>query len=170
MSEHESLTPPKVQGVSRRTLIEGAAWSLPVIAVAVAAPAASASGDIGAFSLNGTCGVLGVLGPGFLLTASATAPIPSGTVIDITGTGVANIGVFTTTGGTATVTVISPTARRITTTSDIPAGAAIAMRTTLSITVAFTLPAATTLPDGWTGTGSKPNGTVTSTLVLCSAT
>ena len=132
MAEHESPTPPKVQGVSRRPLI--------------------------------------VHGPGLLPSASAPAPPPSATAIDTTGTGVANIGVFTITGGTATVTVISPTARRITTTSDIPAGAAIAMRTTLSITVAFTLAAATTLPDGWTGTGSKPNGTVTSTLVLCSAT
>ena len=170
MPEPKALTPPETSGVSRRTLIEGAAWSLPVIAVAVASPAASASGDIGAYSLNGTCGVLGVLGPGFTLTASATAPIPAGTTIAITGSGVANIGVFSITGGTATVTVISPTSRLITTTADIPAGSTMAMRTTLSITVAFTLSGSTTLPEGWTGTDGKPNGTVTSSLVLCSAT
>lgn len=162
--------PPTESGLSRRTMLKGATWSLPVIAVAVASPAASASGDIGAFHLDGTCGVEGVLGPGFLLTASATAPIPAGTTITITGSGIANIGVFSVTGGTAGVSVLSGTSRLITTTADIPAGATIAMRTTLSISVAFTLNAVAALPIGWTGTGSKAAGSVSSTLILCSAT
>lgn len=160
------------KGFSRRTIVKGAAWSVPVIAAAVATPLAAAStGDVelGAFTTAGTCGVLGVLGPGFTLTASGTAPLPVGTTITITGSGVANIGVFSVTGGTASVAVLSGTSRQITLTSELPAGATIAFRTTLSISVAFTLNEVVTLPAGYIGTGSKTTGSVSSTLVLCSA-
>lgn len=126
--------------------------------------------DVGAFSTAGTCGVLGVLGPGFIVQASATEALPVGTTIDVIGAGVANIGVFSVTGVTATVTVLSPTARRIVLTSALPAGAQMALRTTLSITVAFSLSGTVTLPDGHTATGAKTAGSVTSTLVMCSAT
>lgn len=159
------------RGISRRTLVKGAAWSVPVVAAAVATPLAAASGggNVGAFTLNGTCGVLGVIGPGFLLTASGSAPLPAGTVITITGSGVANIGVFSVTGGTATVAVLSATSRQITLTTALPAGATLALRTILSISVAFTLSATAALPSGYTGTGAKTTGGVNSTLVLCSA-
>ncbi|MFJ2550872.1 hypothetical protein [Microbacterium sp. NPDC087591] len=160
----------KEKGFSRRTVVKGAAWSVPVIAAAVATPLAAAStADVGAFTTAGTCGILGVLGPGFTLTASATAPLPVGTTITITGSGVANIGVFSVTGGTASVSVLSGTSRLITLTSELPAGATIAFRTTLSISVAFTLNEVVTLPTGYVGTGAKTTGSVSSTLVLCSA-
>lgn len=141
------------------------------MAVGAAAPAASASttNDIGAFSLDGSCGTLGVLGPGFTLTAGPTAAIPAGTVINITGSGIANIGVFSITGGTANVNVLSPTSRTITLTAPLAPGATLSARTTLSISVGFTLNAAATLPAGYTGTGSKSTGSVNATLVLCSA-
>jgi large repetitive protein len=138
--------------------------------VAVSVEADDGVVDLGAYHINGSCGVLGVLGPGFTLTAGPAAPLPVGTSVLITGSGVANIGVFSVTGGTASVTVLSSTSRLITLTSALPAGATIAFRTTLSITVAFTLNAATTLPTGYVGTGSKPAGSVNATLVLCSAT
>ncbi|MDQ0707831.1 hypothetical protein QFZ52_000483 [Arthrobacter woluwensis] len=155
---------------SRRAVVKGAAWSVPVIAAAVAAPAASAStSELGALALNGTCGVLGVLGPGFTLTASATAPIPAGTVITISGSGVANIGVFSVTGGVATVNVLSGTSRQITLTAPLAAGTTLNLRTTLSLTVAFGLNATVALPSGYTATGGKLTGSVNSTLVLCSA-
>ena len=94
----------KNSGFTRRTVVKGAAWSVPVIAAAVATPLAAASTvDVGAFALDGSCGVLGVLGPGFTLTAGPTTPLPVGTSILINGTGIANIGVFSVTGGTATV-------------------------------------------------------------------
>ncbi|MFK3676441.1 hypothetical protein ACI2IP_01835 [Microbacterium sp. NPDC090218] len=162
----------KNKGVSRRTLVKGAAWSVPVIAAAVATPLAAASGDIevGAFSLDGTCGILGTLGPGFTLQAGPTVALPVGTSVTITGSGIANIGVFSVTGGTAEVGVLSPTSRQITLTAAVPAGATIAFRTTLSITVAFTLNATTTLPAGYVATGAKTAGSVSSTLVLCSDT
>lgn len=158
------------KGLSRRTVVKGAAWSVPVIAAAVATPLAAASlADVGAFALAGTCGTLGLLGPGFTLTADATTPLPVGTTVTVTGSGVANIGVFSVTGGTATVATLSGTSRQITLTSALPAGATIAFRTTLSITVAFQLNAVATLPSGFAGTGAKTAGNVSSTLVLCSA-
>lgn len=112
---------------------------------------------------------LGVLGPGFTLTASATAPLPVGTTVVVNGWGVANIGVSSVTGGTASVAVLSGTSRSITLTSELPAGATIAFRTTLSITIAFTLGASVTLPDGYVGTGAKQSAGVTATPSLCSA-
>lgn len=163
----EEVTTP---GLSRRTVVKGAAWSVPVIAAAVATPLAAASlADVGAFALAGTCGTLGLLGPGFTLTADATTPLPVGTTVTVTGSGVANIGVFSVSGGTATVATLSGTSRQITLTSALPAGATIAFRTTLSITVAFQLNAVATLPGGFAGTGAKTAGNVSSTLVLCSA-
>lgn len=155
---------------SRRTVVKAAAWPVPIIAVAVATPLAAASAvDIGAFALRGTCGVLGLLGPGFTLSAGPTAPLPVGTTVAITGSGVANIGEFGVSGGTAQVTVLSGTSRQITLTSELPAGAEIAFRTTLSISVAFTLNAVAGLPAGYVGSGSKTSGIVSSTLILCSA-
>jgi hypothetical protein len=169
---NESESVDEVTGFSptRRSLVKGAAWSLPVIAVAVATPLASASTvDVGAYHLDGTCGVLGVLGPGFTLTAGPT-PLPVGTTVVVTGSGVANIGVFSVTGGTATVNVLSGTSRSIVLTSAVPANSTISFRTTLSITVAFTLNAVSTLPANYTSTGGKSSGSVSSTLIFCSAT
>ncbi len=171
MLKKDSVSTEVEPTLERRTIMKGAAWSIPVIALAVATPAAAASDvDLGAYALNGSCGTLGLLGPGFTLTAGPTEPIPVGTTVLINGSGVANIGVFSVTGGTATVSVLSGTSRLITLTSAVPAGATIAFRTTLSITVAFTLNGTTTLPTGYVATGAKPAGSVTSTLVLCSTT
>lgn len=157
-------------GISRRTIATAAAWSVPAIALAVATPAAAASTiNVGAYSLNGTCGILGVIGPGFTLKAGTTA-LPVGTTIVITGTGVANIGVFSVTGGLASVAIISARSRTITLTAPLAANATIAFRTTLSISVAFTLSAAASVPTGYIGTGAKTSGSISSTLILCSAT
>lgn len=158
------------QQISRRSIAKGAAWTVPVVAVAAAAPAAFASTvDVGAFHINGTCGVLGVLGPGFTLTAGPSTPLPVGTTVTITGSGIANIGVFSVTGGTASVAILSNTARQITLTAALPAGGTIAFRTTLSISVAFQLMATVAVPTGYTATGAKTLGNVGSTLILCSA-
>ncbi|MET4580193.1 Ig-like domain-containing protein [Ottowia thiooxydans] len=126
--------------------------------------------DLGEMNLYGSCGILGVLGPGFTLTASPTHPIPVGTQITITGSGVANIGVFSVSGGTASVSILSGTSRLVTLTSSLPAGATIAFRTTLSISVAFQLAGQLTLPAGYESAGGKLSGSVSSTLILCSAT
>lgn len=165
----EEVQPNK--GLSRRAIVKGAAWSVPVIAAAVATPLAAASGitDVGAFSLAGSCGTLGLLGPGFTLQAGPTTPLPVGTTVIVTGSGVANIGVFSISGGTANVNVLSPTSRSFVLTAPLAAGATIAARTTLSISVAFTLNAVASLPSGFSGTGAKTAGNVSSTLILCSS-
>jgi hypothetical protein len=170
MTENEFATPEKASGsVARRSVIRAGAWSVPVVALAIASPAAAASTiDVGAYHINGTCGVLGVQGPGFTLTAGPSQPLPVGTTIAITASGIANSGVWSITGGTANVNNLSGTSRLITLTSALPAGATLAARTTLSITVAFTLNAVVTLPTDYIATGAKSTGTVSSTLILCS--
>jgi hypothetical protein len=125
--------------------------------------------DVGASRYAGTCGILGVQGPGFTLTAGPTTPLPVGTTLTVVGAGVANIGVWSVTGGTAQVTVLSGITRLITLTSALPAGATMAFRTTLSQSVAFTLNSTMAFPAGYIGTGAKTAANVTSTLILCSA-
>lgn len=156
--------------VSRRAVTRTAVWSVPAVAVVSAAPAFAASGptDVGAYSVNGSCGTLGVIGPGFIITAGPE-PLPVGSMIEIVGTGVANIGVFSSTSPIA-IDVVNPSTRRGTLTAPLPANATLELRTTLSITVAFQLSATTALPTGYTATGAKTSAGVTSTLVLCSAT
>lgn len=154
---------------SRRSVVRATAWALPAVTLVTAAPAFAASpGDVGAYTLVGSCGVLGILGPGFTLTPGAQ-PLPAGTVVTITGTGVANIGVLSISGGLADVNVLSDNVRRVTLTQDLQPGQQLSMRTTLSVSVAFTLTAGSTLPEGYTATGAKTAGSVNSTLVLCSA-
>ncbi|MFB2599477.1 hypothetical protein ACEXQE_16920 [Herbiconiux sp. P17] len=172
MLKKDSVSNEVEPTLERRTIMKGAAWSIPVIALAVATPAAAASGDtdLGAYHINGSCGILGVLGPGFTLTAGPSEPLPVGTTVTIVGSGVANIGAFSVTGGTANVAILSGTSRQITLTSAVPAGATIAFRTTLSISVAFTLNATTSLPSGYVATGGKPAASVSATTILCSAT
>ena len=71
----------KNSGLSRRTVMKGAAWSVPVVAAAVATPLAAASGAIDA-SLAWTGSSTGllslnVLDGGGTLTASALVTVPT---------------------------------------------------------------------------------------------
>lgn len=155
---------------NRRAVVKGAAWSVPVIAAAIAAPAASAS-DLGALSLDGTCGALGLglLNTGFTLTASPSAPIPAGTIVTLTGSGLANIGVITLTGGLASVGVISDTVKTVTLDSDLPAGGQLQMKTVVNVSLLWSMAATVALPAGDTATGGKTTASVNGTLVLCTA-
>ncbi|MHC2185229.1 hypothetical protein [Rathayibacter agropyri] len=171
MAHTSTFRPDSDRAVTRRSVTSAAVWSVPVVAAVAATPSAAASnGDVGAFTLSGTCGTLGVLGPGFLLKASASEPLPTGTSVTVTGSGIANIGVFSFSGGAATGSILSSTSQLITLTAPLPAGATLAMRTTLSISVAFKLNAAALLPAGYTGTGAKTSGSVSSTLIFCQST
>ncbi|PPG35536.1 hypothetical protein C5E10_03765 [Pseudoclavibacter sp. RFBG4] len=161
-------SPNSPRTIDRRNLVKGAAWSVPVIALVTAAPFASAS-TVGNFSVDGSCAVLGLIGPGFVVTAGAQ-PLPIGTRIDIVGQGGVNIGVFSVTGGTASVNVLSQSASRITLTAPLAANQTLALRSTLSVSVAFRFTATATLPTGFTaGPTAKPSGSVSTLLVLCSA-
>lgn len=104
--------------ISRRTLAKSAAWSVPVVAVAVAAPMAAASNTTD-YIVSRNCALLGVLGslPTFTLSAS-TGTIPVGTVLTLTAPAVANVnlttsglsaGVLTGTTRTFTVTTAATT-------------------------------------------------------------
>lgn len=158
--------------VSRRSVTAAAAWTVPVVAVAVATPSAAASTiDVGAFQLTGTCGTLGLglLSTGFNLTAGPTA-LPTGTTIVVVGGGLANIGALTTSGSLAAVNVVSPTTRSIVLTGPLAAGATLALRTTINVSLGWSLSASVTVPTGYTATGAKAAATTSGTLVLCSAT
>jgi hypothetical protein len=155
------------RGLSRRALT-AAAWTVPVVAVAVATPAAAAStDDIGAFVLAGSCGNAGITGPGFTLRAGS-GDVPVGTTIVIVGSRVASIGVFTATSDIVTISSPSSTARLVTFIGPLPAGAFLGLRTTLSLTTAFVLTATLTLPDGYVGSGAKSAASVSSDRVFCS--
>ncbi|MCJ1688621.1 hypothetical protein [Rathayibacter sp. VKM Ac-2927] len=164
MTDPNGTTPP---GVSRRA-VNVAAWTVPVVAVALASPASAASSvDVGAFTVTGSCGTPGILGPGFRVVAGS-GDLPVGTTILINGTGVRDIGVFKATPAIAFISVLSGTARQATLTSALPAGTTLALRTNLSTSTQFTLNAVASLPDGYAGTGSKASGTAQNTFVGCS--
>lgn len=157
---------------ARRTLLRAAAWSTPVFAAAVAAPLATASDVIvGDFAIEGTCGTVGELGPGFTLTASPTVALPVGTSFLIVGSGVTNVGVFTLTGGAATVSNLGGQVRMVELTAALSAGQTLAVRSTLSLSVTFTIIAFVTLPDGFqAGPDAKEAASVTSTSSICVGT
>ncbi len=72
-------------GISRRTLVKGAAWSMPVIAVAAATPLAAASITNATVSWDGTTSQLaqiGLLDGSGVLTASVLPTFPNNVVID----------------------------------------------------------------------------------------
>ena len=60
-----AASPNSPKTIDRRNLVKGAAWSVPVIALATAAPFASSSQlvNVGNFRVVGDCGVLALLGP-----------------------------------------------------------------------------------------------------------
>jgi hypothetical protein len=83
----EEKSPTEGRGWSRRTIVQGAAWSVPVIAAAVATPmaAASVAGTVefvnGPYSVT-ACGTLGDVV--VQATTDGTAPVPAGTMITVT--------------------------------------------------------------------------------------
>lgn len=73
---------------SRRTVVQGVAWSLPVLAMAIAAPAATASpATLLTYDLDGFCGAQGIgfTGPSFRLSIPFGQDLPAGTTITVTG-------------------------------------------------------------------------------------
>ncbi|NRG40731.1 hypothetical protein HRK28_07315 [Rathayibacter sp. VKM Ac-2835] len=168
MTDTDSAPVTASRGLSRRS-VTAAAWTVPVVAVAVGTPAAAASaGDVGAFVLAGRCAVPGIRGPGFTLTAGS-GDLPAGTRIVITGRGVANIGTFRATPEIASIEVLSGTARVAVLTSPLTAGATVSLITTLSSTVRYGLAAMVELIDGTVGTGSKNSASVEQSVSICSA-
>jgi hypothetical protein len=158
--------------LDRRTVITGAAWSLPVIALAVATPTAAASGggiDLGAFTIVGDCGDPAVSGVQFVLTASSTAPLPEGTAVRVSTNNPGQLGMWSIVGGTGWVDDIGGT-RFFDLTAPVPAGSSIILRSDLDYTGVFTLDAIVFLPEGYAGSGdAKTEASVTAASGACSA-
>lgn len=168
MSEHE-IRNQVPNGINRRNVVKGAAWSVPVVAAAIASPPASASlSDLGTFSLDGVCGVMesGTVETGFDLNFTWERGLDGGTTIDVVGTGLTDIGVFTVTGLDATVTSISPTESRITFTGPTQYGTKPMFRTLINVRPEWTLTGTVTVYRAHTG-GSKLTGTVVGTSDFC---
>lgn len=105
--------------ISRRTLAKTAAWSVPVVAVAIAAPMAAASNQVATdIAVSRSCPDLTVLGsvPQFTITSS-TGVIPAGTTFTLQGDQLANVALE---GTNATVLVVSDTIRSIVIPNDVP--------------------------------------------------
>ncbi|MFB7843208.1 hypothetical protein [Microbacterium sp. NPDC056052] len=159
----------ETKNVQRRTVLKGAAWSVPVVAAAAATPFAAAS-TINGFSVDGNCGLLGALGAGFTVTAGSS-PIPAGTQITIHSTALVSLNLISLSGqGLAQVSLLGPNDAVITLTSPIPAGGTMTIQWLLSVSVLTNTTATLTLPAGDTaGPGTKSVGTLQQTLILCSA-
>mgnify|MGYP001030763765 CR=1 FL=1 len=167
------------KGVERRTVLKGAAWSVPVIAVAAATPfAAAATGapeQVNGFQVDGSCGLgnLGLLGPGFTVTAG-TSPIPQGTQIIIDSASVisADLIGLGANESLADVTILNGNAI-VTLSSELPATETLEIKWLLSVTLDLGTVGTTAtlnLPSGYTaGSGTKSTGTLSQTLVLCNA-
>lgn len=105
------------KGFTRRTVVKGAAWSVPVIAAAVATPLSAAVSTALDLTIVGTCagefraaglaapvlnGLTAILGldPAtrtFTVTAG-TVPVPVGTTFLLSNSGLLNVGLITVTG------------------------------------------------------------------------
>ncbi|MBK0419833.1 hypothetical protein JD276_12390 [Leucobacter sp. CSA1] len=139
--------------ISRRSILQGAAWTMPVIAAAVAAPAVAATGggEAGAFILLGDCR----LPLGFLLQASQAHPVPAGTTIDITlsrRSGSFNLEISPAIGWVERPGIQSC---RVVLASELPAGQLLQMKTDLWSASELRLDASCTLPSGYTAVGAQ---------------
>lgn len=119
--------------VTRRTIAKGAAWSLPVVAVAAAAPSANASTPVQDVDVDASCyglniGGLGLSYPQFSIIAVG-APIAAGSTFTLTSDGLANVTIG---GDTALIDIgiLAHSSRVITLRQTIPVGGV----TTIQIT------------------------------------
>ncbi|MBO0984666.1 hypothetical protein [Rathayibacter sp. SD072] len=83
--------------ISRRSLTKSAAWSVPVVAVAVAAPMAAASTTVD-IVVSGSCATLSVVGtagtaPRFTASAVGGGVIPAQTQFTLSSTSLASVNV-----------------------------------------------------------------------------
>ena len=160
-------------GVSRRSLVKGAAWSVPIIAVAASTPIAAASNEtvVDGFSVDGSCGLLGAVNAGFIVKAGTT-PLPVGTrILVTTNRTIADVNVISINGAgapLADIDLLSSGSISVTLEEEVPAGGTFNLGWLLSISVLTNTTATLTLPTGYTaGDNVKNTGTLEQTLILC---
>ena len=84
MNDNDSITKEESKGINRRTVMTGAAWSLPVIALAASTPLAAASianSSIGWVGRNANLLSLGVLNGSGTVTAGVGISVPLNVVV-----------------------------------------------------------------------------------------
>lgn len=141
--------------LSRRSLAKTAAWSVPVVAVAMATPAAAASNATVDIVVTKSCATIGLLGTFPEFTISATSgDIPAGTTFTLSGPSLASV---TLTASAATVGVLVGTNRTITIGSATPT-ATVTFNGVIGAFVAtnFTL-ALASVPAGYTESNAANN-------------
>ena len=113
MSETKSLAAPKAS-FDRRAVVKGAAWSVPVIAAAIAAPAAAAShtgtphtgsvtmalaARVGNVPFTGSPKRTATVSTGFTIANTTGTAVPAGVVVKVTITGSPQVGLTAMSGG-----------------------------------------------------------------------
>lgn len=123
------------RGPSRRNVLKGAAWSVPVIAAAAATPLASASVPPAQQNVivTASCYGINILGigqsfPQFTITAVG-APIQAGSTFQLTGTGIANL-TFGGISGLGVLNFLNANTAVFTLSQAIPAGGSITLQVT----------------------------------------
>lgn len=92
---------------NRRAIVKGAAWSVPVIAAAIAAPAASASGETGTLVVTtANCSGVTILSPSPEFIITATGGDAAETTFTITSSKVVNAGLRDAWTGTGGISVV----------------------------------------------------------------
>lgn len=119
--------------VTRRTIAKGAAWSLPVVAVAAAAPSANASKPVQDVDVDASCyglniGGLGLSYPQFSIIAVG-APIAAGSTFTLTSDGLANV-TLGADNALIDIGIIAGKSRTITLKKTIPVGGVTTIRIT----------------------------------------
>ncbi|WP_353115181.1 hypothetical protein [Microbacterium sp.] len=126
---------PTTAGLSRRTIVKGAAWSVPVVAAAAAVPMASASVPIPQQNVivSASCYGINILGfgqsfPQFTITAVGNT-VRAGSTFLITGTGIGNL-TFGDTNGLGVLNFLNGSTAQFTLARDIPAGTSATLQVT----------------------------------------
>lgn len=149
--------------------MKGAAWSVPVIAAAIAAPAAAASVEmieVGAYSILGSCPLRPSTRP-VISIVPGSAALPVGTTILLTVAGSVIFNSFGSSGGGTGFTWISPSSVLVDLPWGLSVGAVLNISSELSSTAEFTLTATGSLPSGYLGTGAVTTVTVSSSQEGC---
>ena len=126
-------TVPAQGGVPRRSVAKGAAWTLPVVAIAAAAPVANASTPVQDVVVSASCYGLNIAGiglsfPQFTITAIG-APIAAGSTFTLSSSGLANVTLGGDTG-ILDIGILSNGSRVITVKKTIPAGGSATLQIT----------------------------------------
>lgn len=151
-------------------MVKAATWVVPVVAVALAAPAAAASTtNVGAYQLVGVCDITTGL-PKLVLSADALHPLPAGTVVSIKSQpGTISLDSVEVAEGTVSVIRLNQFEIDLILTSPLTAGRSLEFRPTARPPEYYSLAAFAPVPPTAVGVGSKTNAFMTKAQTECYA-